>query len=80
MIVEPGKGGQEFLPNTIERIKEIKNLIIKNNYNIKVEVDGGINEKTITKLENVDIAVVGSYITKSDNYNARIDTLLEKSI
>lgn len=80
MSVEPGKGGQAFLPNTIERIKEIKNLIIKNNYNIKIEVDGGINEKTITKLENVDIAVVGSYITKSDNYNARIDTLLEKSI
>ena len=77
MSVEPGKGGQEFISNTIERIKKIKEIIT--NYNIEIEVDGGINEKTISLLKNIDIAVVGSYITKS-NKNYKIDTLLEKSI
>ena len=78
MSVEPGKGGQEFISNTIERIKKIKEIIT--NYNIEIEVDGGINEKTISLLKNIDIAVVGSYITKSNNYSDKIDTLLEKSI
>lgn len=79
MSVEPGKGGQEFLTTTIKRANKVKELIINNNKNIKIEVDGGINEQTITKLENVDIAVVGSYITKSDNYYKQIEILLNKN-
>ena len=79
MSVEPGKGGQQFLPNTPERIKKIKELIDNNRKDItpiKIEVDGGINNETIKLLNNVDIAVVGSYITKSDNYYSKIESLL----
>ena len=74
MSVEPGLGGQSFINSTVDRIKELKELI--GNRNILIEVDGGINNETIVKLDGVDIAVVGSYITKSDNYNNRVEELL----
>ena len=74
MSVEPGLGGQKFIESTIDRIKELKKLI--GNRNILIEVDGGINNETILKLENVDIAVVGSYITKSDNYYDSVEKLI----
>lgn len=74
MSVEPGLGGQSFIESTVDRIKELKELI--GSRNILIEVDGGINNETITKLEGVDIAVVGSYISKSDNYYRRVEELL----
>lgn len=76
MSVEPGKGGQEFLKTTVDRVNEVKKLIDDKEYDIKIEVDGGINDKTISKLQNVDIAVVGSYVIKSDNYYRQIEKLL----
>lgn len=76
MSVEPGKGGQKFLANTVKRIKELKRMIVASGYNIEIEVDGGINEDNIVKLNDVDIAVVGSYIVKSDNYYRQIENLL----
>lgn len=78
MSVEPGLGGQSFIESTVDRIKELKELI--GSRNILIEVDGGINSETITKLEDVDIAVVGSYIMKSDNYYRRVQELLETKI
>ena len=74
MAVEPGQGGQPFLENSPTRIKEIKNLI--KDKNILLEVDGGINDKTIKLLKDVDIAVVGSYITTSDNMIEKVKTLV----
>ena len=65
MTVEPGLGGQSFLENSPTRIKAIKNLI--KDKNILLEVDGGINDKTIRLVKDADMAVVGSYITTSDN-------------
>lgn len=79
MSVEPGKGGQQFLPSTIDKINKLKEIITKNNYNIEIEVDGGINNETISKLEKVDIAVVGSYIINSNNYHKKIEQLLKLS-
>lgn len=77
MSVEPGKGKQTFLTSTIDRVNKVKELIQRDSYDIKIEVDGGINEETITLLNNVDIAVVGSYITKSNNYYKQIENLLK---
>ena len=74
MTVEPGLGGQPFIESSIERIKEIKELI--KDYNILLEVDGGINDSTIKKVSSSNIAVVGSYITTSDNMEERINNLL----
>ncbi len=72
MSVEPGFGGQTFIESTIDRIKDIR----KKNKNILIEVDGGINDKTILKIKNnTDIAVVGSYITSKENYQEAINNL-----
>lgn len=74
MTVEPGLGGQTFISESEERLIKIKQLI--KNYNIVLEVDGGINNETINMVSQADIAVVGSYITKSDNPIARINSLV----
>ena len=74
MTVEPGRGGQPFIEESTNRINKIKELT--KGYNILLEVDGGINDKTIKKVNNSDIAVVGSYITTSDNKEERINSLL----
>lgn len=76
MSVEPGKGGQEFIHSSVDKIKSIKKLI--GDRNILIEVDGGINDKTISLVQNVDIVVSGSYIVKAHNYYQRIESLLRK--
>ncbi len=71
MSVEPGYGGQKFIPNTINKIQELKELTNK-----EIEVDGGINNITIKDIKDkIDIAVVGSYITNSNDYNRTINEL-----
>ena len=72
MSVEPGFGGQEFIPETLEKAKQLRSI----NKNITIEMDGGIKDTNINQLKNIiDIAVVGSYITKKDNYNQAINNL-----
>lgn len=75
MSVEPGRGGQKFIEKSINRIEYLKDLKEKNNYNYLIEVDGGINNETISMVKNADIKVVGSYITNSDNYEEQINKL-----
>ena len=74
MSVEPGYGGQKFLPSTISRLNDIKSLI--GNRNIKLAVDGGINDDIIKLISNIDIAVVGSYITNNQDYQEQLNKLL----
>lgn len=74
MSVEPGKGGQKFIHSSVEKINSIKELI--GDRNILLEVDGGINDETISLVQDVDIAVVGSYIINSDNYYKSIEVLV----
>ena len=72
MSVEPGFGGQKFIDKSVNRIKEIR----KKRKDIIIEVDGGVNKDTIEKVNKiVDIAVVGSYIVKQDNYQEAINSL-----
>ena len=73
MTVEPGLGGQPFIESSIDRINKIKSLV--NNHNILLEVDGGINNQTIDKVKEANIAVVGSYITTSDNMEEKVNSL-----
>lgn len=77
MTVEPGKGGQKLIEKTIQKIEEIKKYINKNNIDIYLEADGGINIENIELLKQagVDIAVVGSAILKSENYENIIKEL-----
>ena len=78
MSVEPGLGGQEFIPETVDKIDNLNKLLNKYNKKIDIEVDGGINNQTIKLLKNkINISVVGSYITISDNYQDKINNLFE---
>ena len=72
MSVEPGFGGQEFIPSTLEKAKQLRKI----NKSIIIEMDGGIKDTNINQLkDHIDIAVVGSYITKKENYNQAINNL-----
>lgn len=72
MSVEPGFGGQEFLPNSLEKVQEIRKM----KKDITIEIDGGIKDTNIDEIKKyVDIAVVGSYIINSQDYNQAINNL-----
>lgn len=78
MSVEPGKGGQEFMMDSINKLKFLKEYKIKNDLHYLINVDGGINDKTYKYVkEYSDIAVVGSYITKDSNYVLKYYQLLK---
>ena len=75
MSVEPGKGGQEFINETIDRIKELKKKLKEHKLNALISVDGGINEEVAKKLKDVDILASGSYVINSDDYQEAINKL-----
>lgn len=66
MSVEPGKGGQEFIPSSENKINELYSIKEKYGYHYMIEVDGGVNIESKDSCKNADILVVGSYITMSD--------------
>lgn len=70
MTVVPGKGGQSLIVNTIDKIKDIKSFIEKNNLDIDIEADGGIKLDNVEKLKEAgaNILVSGTGILSSDNY------------
>ena len=72
MSVIPGKGGQKFIEDSINKINELVEYRNKNNLNYLISVDGGINNETI-KLVNTDISVIGSFITNYEDYNNQIN-------
>ena len=78
MSVNPGFGGQKFINSSIQKIKKIKELV--KNFNIDIEVDGGIDDKTATLVKNAgaNILVSGSFIFSGENksiYKERIASL-----
>lgn len=76
MSVEPGFGGQKFMPIAIDKVKELKDLRNKNNYNYLINIDGGINGDTAPLISDyVDLAVSGSYICNATNPDERIEVL-----
>ena len=77
MSVQPGKGGQKFLDTTFKKVKESKKIINEMNYEIDIEIDGGIDNKVSKKLFNLGskILVSGSYIIKNQNIASAISNL-----
>ena len=66
MTVEPGRGGQKFITSCSKKIDDLKRIRENSDANYLIEVDGGINDETITMCKNADICVAGSYIAKND--------------
>ncbi len=77
MTVEPGKGGQKLIPETIDKIRKLKEYITENNIDIFIEADGGINQENIEELSQagIDIAVAGSSIISAEDYADTIKKL-----
>ena len=67
MSVYPGKGGQKFIESSLEKVKNIRDQIKKQNQNVIIQIDGGVNNLTIQNCfkAGVDLAVVGSYLVKN---------------
>ncbi len=77
MTVEPGLGGQKLIPETILKVEELKKYIDKNNIEIDIEVDGGINIENVKTLEEkgANLFVVGTAIINSEDYKDTINNL-----
>ena len=77
MTVEPGKGGQKLIPETLEKVKEINKIIKEKNLDTFIEVDGGVNKETINSVKEagVNIAVAGSAIISAANFKEAIQEL-----
>ena len=77
MSVEPGKGGQKFMPEALEKIADLRKIIDKNRLNCLIEVDGGINDETgkLCREAGVDILVAGSYLFGHDDFARRVKLL-----
>ena len=80
MTVEPGKGGQALIPETLNKIEELKNYIEENNIEIDIEADGGIKVNNVqnVKTKGANIIVSGSGIINSDNYGDTIKKMKEE--
>jgi len=69
MSVNPGFGGQSFIENTYNKVKQLKELINRKEANTKIEIDGGVTDKNAKALidAGADVLVAGSYVFKSEN-------------
>jgi|TARA_B100001093_G_scaffold79426_1_gene70684 ribulose-phosphate 3-epimerase len=69
MSVEPGFGGQKFMPEVINKIKEVKNIVLEKKIDLDIEIDGGINFNNckMAKEAGANILVSGSTIFKENN-------------
>lgn len=77
MSVNPGFGGQAFIPETLNKIREARQLIDASGYEIRLEVDGGINEGNIAEVAaaGADTFVAGSAIFNADDYSQVIQNM-----
>lgn len=69
MSVEPGRGGQEFIPSALEKAKKLKDKIKNDNLDVIISIDGGINNIRAIECLNsgVDMLVIGSALVNSEN-------------
>lgn len=76
MSVNPGFGGQSFIENTYKKVSQLKEIIVHNNANTLIEVDGGVTNKNAKQLAEAgaDVLVAGSYVFKAEN---QIETIAD---
>ncbi len=75
MSVEPGKGGQEFIIESENKLDEVRALLKSYHSKAVISVDGGINNKTMEMCDSADILVSGSYVMHSDDFQKKISSL-----
>ncbi len=79
MTVEPGFGGQSFLTEQVEKIKNISHYIKKNNLKVDIEIDGGVNYDTgkLSVDAGANILVAGSFLFKQSNLTFATNKLID---
>ena len=79
MSVNPGFGGQSFIENTYNKVKQLKEIIIRNNANTLIEIDGGVTDNNAAELVNAgaDILVAGSFVFNAKDPQEMISKLKE---
>lgn len=79
MSVEPGFGGQAFIPESLPRISQIRDYIDANNLSVKIEVDGGIDKKNIKEVieAGADIFVAGSAVFKEPSISENVSYFMQ---
>jgi len=77
MSVNPGFGGQKFIPSTLDKLKQARKIIDESGYDIRLEVDGGVGVKNIQEIAvaGADTFVAGSAIFSQSNYKKVIDEM-----
>lgn len=77
MSVNPGFGGQSFIPHTIAKIKQLKAMINEQSLNVKIEIDGGVTLDNASSMieAGADVLVAGNTVFKSENPMATIEKL-----
>ncbi|WP_457564004.1 ribulose-phosphate 3-epimerase [Caminibacter pacificus] len=77
MSVNPGFGGQKFIPGVLDKIKELREMANRKNPSLLIEIDGGVNDKNapLLKEAGADILVAGSYVFGSGDYKTAIERL-----
>lgn len=81
MSVNPGFGGQDFIPEVLEKCKELSQMRAAGQHSFLIEVDGGVNDKNAPKLAEAgaDVLVAGSFVFKAKDYAKAISSLRGKS-
>jgi ribulose-phosphate 3-epimerase len=79
MSVNPGFGGQDFIPNSLNKVKALRKMIRDRGLSTLIEIDGGVKEQNIKNISDagVDVFVAGSAIFKSPDYKKTIDRFRE---
>jgi ribulose-phosphate 3-epimerase len=82
MSVNPGFGGQQFIPYVLDKVRETRQLIDNSGRSIRLEIDGGVNLSNVGEIAaaGVDTFVSGSAIFDSDDYQATIKSMREKIV
>lgn len=77
MSVNPGFGGQKFIPGTLDKLRQVRQRIDQAGLDIRLEVDGGVNEENIKKIAQAgaDTFVAGSAIFGKSDYKAVVDAM-----
>lgn len=77
MGVNPGFGGQAFIPSTINKVADVKNIYLNHNNNVLISVDGGVNPQNSTSLikAGANVLVAGSSVFNNGNYAQNINAL-----
>ncbi|WP_163135279.1 MULTISPECIES: ribulose-phosphate 3-epimerase [Agarivorans] len=77
MSVNPGFGGQKFIPNTLDKLRAVRKKIDESGYDIRLEIDGGVTPDNIAEVAQAgaDMFVAGSAIFNQPDYKAVIDKM-----